>query len=67
MKNEKDKLKELEHQKRELAPALAQSYLKNLCLEALIEGVEEHDTVDVKKTFGQRASKKSSSKFKKRS
>jgi len=40
-KNEKDKLKEFERQKRELAPALAQSHLKNLCLEALIEGVEK--------------------------
>ncbi len=48
-KNEKDKLKELERQKRELGPALAQSHLKNLCLEALIEGVEEHYTVDGKK------------------
>ncbi len=67
MKDEKDKLKELEYQKRELESALAQSHLKNLCLEALIECVEERYEVDVKKTFGQKAQKKSSSKSKKRS
>ena len=62
MRDEKDKLKELERQKRELESALAQSHLKNLCLEALIECVEERYEVDVKKTFGQKAQKKSSSK-----
>lgn len=62
MKDEKDKIKELERQKRELESALAQSHLKNLCLEALIECVEEHYAVDVKKNFGHEASKKSSSK-----
>lgn len=67
MKDEKDKLKELERQKRELESALAQSHLKNLCLEALIECVEERYQVDVKKTFGPKAQKKSSSKSKKRS
>ncbi len=67
MKDEKDKLKELEYQKRELESALAQSHLKNLCLKALIECVEERYEVDVKKTFGQKAQKKSSSKSKKRS
>jgi len=67
MKDEKDKLKELERQKRELESALAQSHLKNLCLEALIECVEERYEVDVKKTFGQKVQKKSSSKSTKRS
>ncbi len=62
MKDEKDKIKELERQKRELESALAHEHLKNLCLEALIECVEEHYKVDVKKTFGQKASKKSPSK-----
>lgn len=61
MKDEKDRIKELERQKRELESALAQSHLKNLSLEALIECVEERYNVDVKKTFGQKASKKSSS------
>ncbi len=67
MKDEKDKIKELERQKQQLESALAQSHLKNLCLEALIECVEEHYEVDVKKTFGQSAQKKSSSKSKKSS
>ncbi|MFQ5753574.1 MAG: transposase [bacterium] len=62
MKDEKDKIKELERQKRELESALAHEHLKNLCLESLIECVEEHYKVDVKKTFGQMASKKSPSK-----
>jgi len=67
MKDEKDKLKELEGQRRELESALAQSHLKNLCLEALIESVEEHYSIDVKKTFGRKVSKESSSKSKKNS
>lgn len=61
MKDEKDRIKELEGKQRELESALAQSHLKNLSLEALIECVEERYNIDVKKTFGQKASKKSSS------
>ena len=62
MRDEKDKIKELERQKRELESALAQSHLKSLCLESLIECIEEHYKVDVKKTFGQKAQKERSSK-----
>ena len=62
MKDEKDKIKELERQKRELESALAQAHLKNLSLEALIECVEEEYRIDVKKNFGARASQKSYSK-----
>jgi transposase-like protein len=62
MKDEKDKTKELERQKNELESALAQAHLKTLSLEALIESVEEHYKIDVKKNFGGRAFKKSSSK-----
>ena len=62
MRDEKDKIKELERQKGKLESALAQAHLKNLCLESLLECVEEHYKVDVKKTFGQKASKESSSK-----
>ena len=62
MTGEKDKIKELERQKRELESALAQAHLQNLCLEALLESVEEHYDVDVKKTFGQTASERSPSK-----
>ena len=62
MRNENDKIKELERQKRELESALAQAHLKNICLESLVECVEEHYSIDVKKTFGQKASKKQSKK-----
>ena len=62
MKDEKDKIKELERQKKELEWALSQAHLKNLCLESLIECVEEQYKVDVKKTFGDKASTKRSLK-----
>jgi transposase len=66
MKGEKDRLKELEREKKQLESALAQAHLKNLCLEALIESAEEHYGVDIKKNFGDKASKKLSSKSKSR-
>lgn len=62
MKGEKDQIKELERQKRELESALAQEHLKNICLESLIESVEEHYHIDVKKNFGEKAPKKSEKK-----
>lgn len=62
VKDKKDKIKELEHQKQKLESALAQAHLQNFCLESLLECVEQHYKVDVKKTFGQKASKKLSSK-----
>lgn len=58
MKNEKDKLKELERQKQQLESALAQAHLKNIMLESAIECVEAHYNIDVKKTFGDKLSKK---------
>jgi transposase len=58
MKEEKDKTRELERQKRELESALAQAHLKNICLESLIECVEEHYKIDVKKNFGGKASER---------
>jgi len=66
MKGEKDKLKELEREKRQLESALAQEHLRNLCLEALIESAEEHYGVDIKKNFGDKASTKLFSKPKSR-
>lgn len=62
MKDEKDRVKELERQKQELESALAQSQLKVLCLESLIESVEEHYNIDVKKNFGSKVSQKASSR-----
>jgi transposase len=64
MKGEKDRIRELERQKRELESALAQAHLKSICLEALIESVEEHYQIDVKKNFGEKAQKKSGKKQK---
>ena len=65
MKDEKDKVRELQRQKRELESALAQAHLKNLALESLIECVEEHYQVDVKKNFGTQVLKKSARKLRK--
>jgi transposase len=52
MKNEQDKLKQLEQKIQQLESALAQAHLKNICLESMIECVEEHYHIDVKKNFG---------------
>lgn len=46
----------------ELEAALAQAHLKNLALEALLECVEAHYQVDVKRTFGPKGSPTSSGK-----
>lgn len=56
MKDEKDKLKELQRKNQELESALAKAHLKLLVYESLIESVEAHYQVDVKKTFGSTAS-----------
>jgi transposase-like protein len=58
MKGERDKLKELEKQKKQLESALAQEHLKNICLEALIDSIEKHYGIDAKKNFGEKASQK---------
>ena len=52
MKDEKEKVKELERQVKELESALAQSHVKNIALESLIECAEEHYQADFKKNFG---------------
>jgi transposase len=62
MKGEKDKIRELEKEKRKLESALAQEHIKNIALESLIESIEEHYRIDAKKNFGERASKKLSLK-----
>lgn len=58
MKDEKDKLKELERQKRELESALAQAHLKILSLETMIDIAEERFNISIKKKSGTPASKK---------
>ncbi len=56
MKDEKDKLKELQRKNQELESALAKAHLKLLVYESLVESVEAHYHIDVKKTFGSTAS-----------
>lgn len=58
MKDEKDEIKELKRQKKELESALAQEHLRNLVLESLIEVAGRHYKVDLKKTFGEKELKK---------
>ena len=52
MKDEKARIKELEKQVKGLESALAQSHVKNIALESLIECAEEHYQADFKKNFG---------------
>ena len=52
MKDEKERIKELEKQVKGLESALAQSHVKNIALESLIECAEEHYQTDLKKNFG---------------
>ena len=55
MKDEKDKLKELEREKRQLESALAQAHLKIIGLESLIDCAEDLYQVDIKKKFDTQA------------
>ena len=66
MKDEKDTLTELQHKNQQLESALAQTQLKLLVSEALLESVEAHYKIDVKKTFGLTASSARSSRPKKK-
>jgi transposase len=56
MKGEKDRIKELEAQVRELKVALADATLAKGALETLIDVVNEHYQTDVKKNLGQKQS-----------
>jgi transposase-like protein len=58
MSNEKDKVKEMKDEIRQLKEALANAHLKNIALESLIEAAEEHYKVDLKKNLGTKRSKK---------
>ncbi len=62
MKDEKDKFKELQRKNQELESALAQAHLRLLMYECLMESVEAHYQIDVKKTFGSTVSNARSSK-----
>jgi transposase len=52
MKDEKDRVKQLEAEKKQLESALAQATVKNLFLEKVIELAKEEYGIDVKKNFG---------------
>ena len=54
--DEKDQVKELKGKIRELESALAQSQVKMLALESLLEVAEEHYGSDFKKNFGAKRS-----------
>lgn len=56
MRDEKDKIKELERQKRQLESALAQAHIKIVVLESVIDCAEEELNVDIKKKFGSQQS-----------
>jgi transposase-like protein len=52
MKDERDKLRQLEKEKRLLESALAQAQVKIICLEELIKCAETELNLDLKKNFG---------------
>ena len=56
MRDEADRIKELEKEKQKLESALAQAHLKILALESTIECAEELYRVDFKKKFGTKVS-----------
>lgn len=56
MKDEKDKIKELEKQKKELESALAQAHLKIITLESSLRVLEEKSTERLKKRTGIKSS-----------
>ena len=62
MRDEADRIKELEKQKKSLESALAQAHLKILTLESTIESAEQIYKVDFKKKSGTEASESASKK-----
>lgn len=62
--DEGSRIKRLEKEKRELEQALAQSHIKQLALESLLEVAEEYYDADFKKNFGHKLSNALSKKRK---
>ena len=52
MKDEKDKLKELENKVKVLERALSQAQCDNICWQSLVEVIDEKFRIDSKKNFG---------------
>lgn len=57
MKDEKDRIKELEKKIRQLESALADEHIKNIVLESLVDIAREKYGIDLKKKNGQMPSK----------
>ena len=57
MKDEKDRVKELEKKVRQLESALADEHIKNIVLESLVDIAREKYGIDLKKKNGQGPSK----------
>jgi transposase-like protein len=57
MKDEKDRVKELEKRIRQLESALADEHIRNAVLESLVEIARDKYGIDLKKKSGQEASK----------
>lgn len=53
MKNEDDKLKELQNKIKVLEKALAKAQVDNICWQSLVEVIDEKYNIDSKKNFGQ--------------
>jgi len=62
MKEEADRIKQLEAEKKELESALAQAHLKIITLESTMEVAEEIYKIDFKKNVGTKGSKKAGKK-----
>ena len=62
MKDETDRLKQLQKEKEALESALAQAHLKIITLESLLEVAEEHQQKDLKKNIGLKESEKAGRK-----
>jgi transposase-like protein len=56
MKDEKDRIKELEKKVRQLESALADEHIKNIVLESLVDIAREKYGIDLKKKNGQEQS-----------
>ena len=56
MKDEKDRIKELEKKIRQLESALSNEHIKNIVLESLVDIAREKYGIDLKKKNGQKQS-----------
>ena len=52
MKNESDRIKQLEKEKRELETALAKTQVRVVVLESVIDAAEQELKIDIKKKSG---------------